>query len=55
MCDARVAAAFFAKGDWCEKHARAQSQCFICDPKLQKKFAAFYRAKEGKEPPAIKE
>ena len=55
MCNSKVAAAFKAKGDWCDKHERAQSQCFICDPKLQEKFAAIYRAKEGKEPPAIEE
>ena len=55
MCNSKVAAAFKAKGDWCDKHERAQSQCFICDPKLQEKFAAQYRAKEGKEPPAIEE
>ena len=55
MCNSKVAAAFKAKGDWCEKHERAQSQCFICEPKLQEKFAAQYRAKERKEPPAIEE
>ena len=51
MCSAKVAKAFKAKGDWCEKHDRAKSQCFICDPKLKEKFAAKYRAKYGKEPP----
>lgn len=55
MCSAKAEAAFKAKGDWCDEHNRAKSQCFKCDPKLQEKFAAIYRAKEGKEPPAIKE
>ena len=55
MCNSKVAAAFKAKGDWCDEHDRAKSQCFICYPKLQEKFAAQYRAKEGKEPPAIEE
>jgi hypothetical protein len=44
-----------AKGDWCEKHDRAKSQCFICDPSLKEKFAAKYRAKYDKEPPPIEE
>ena len=55
MCNSKVAAAFKAKGDWCDEHDRARSQCFKCDPKLQEMFAAKYRAKEGKEPPAIEE
>ena len=46
-----VAKAFHDKGDWCDKHDRAKSQCFICDPGLREKFAAEYRAKYGKEPP----
>ena len=54
MCSAKAEAAFKAKGDWCDEHNRAKSQCFKCDPKLQEKFAAIYRAKEGKDPPAIK-
>jgi|GEM_PF-1046843 len=53
LCNSKVAAAFKAKGDWCDEHDRAKSQCFKCDPKLREKFAAVYRAKEGKEPPAI--
>jgi hypothetical protein len=51
QCDARSAADFKAKGDWCAEHERAKSQCFKCDPKLKDKYAAIYRAKEGKEPP----
>ncbi len=54
-CSAKAEAAFKAKGDWCDEHLRAKSQCFICEPKLKEKFAALYRAKEGKDPPAIKE
>ncbi len=55
MCSAKAEAAFKAKSDWCDEHRRAKSQCFICDPKLKEKFAALYRAKEGKDPPAIEE
>ena len=55
MCSAKAEAAFKAKGDWCDEHLRAKSQCFLCDPKLKEKFAAIYRAKEGKDPPALKE
>jgi hypothetical protein len=43
------------KGDLCEKHERAKSQCFKCDPKLREKYAAMYRAKYGKEPPPIED
>lgn len=55
MCSSKVAKEAKAKGDWCDKHDRAKSQCFICDPALKEKFAAQYRAKYGKEPPAIEE
>lgn len=55
MCNAKVAAEFKKKADWCDKHERAKSQCFICDPKLREKYAAQYRAKEGKEPPVPEE
>ena len=55
QCSAKVETASKAKGDWCDEHNRAKSQCFVCDPKLKEKFAAQYRAKEGKEPPAIEE
>jgi len=55
QCSAKVAADFQKKGDWCEEHDRAKSQCFICDPKLKETFAAQYRAKEGKEPPALED
>ena len=46
-----MAKAAKAKGDWCEKHDRAKSICFICDPSLKENYAAKYRAKLGKEPP----
>jgi hypothetical protein len=55
QCSAKVAADFQKKGDWCAEHDRAKSQCFLCDPSLKDKFAAQYKAKEGKEPPAIEE
>ncbi len=55
MCNSKVAADFKKKGDWCDKHDRAKSQCFLCDPKLKEKYAAQYRAKYGKEPPAVED
>jgi hypothetical protein len=55
LCNAKVAADFKGKGDWCQEHDRAKSQCFVCDPKLQEKYAALYRAKEGKDPPPLEE
>ena len=53
QCDAKVAAEYKKKGDWCKEHDRPESQCFICNPKRAEKFAAAYRAKYGKEPPAL--
>lgn len=55
QCSSKVAADFQKKGDWCAEHDRAKSQCFICDPSLKDKFAAQYRAKEGKEPPPLED
>ena len=52
---AKVAAEFKKKGDWCEKHDRANSQCFICDASLGEKYAARYEAKYGKKPPVPEE
>ena len=49
--EADVKKMFKDKGDWCKEHDRAKSQCFICDPSLREKYAATYRAKNGKEPP----
>lgn len=53
LCSAKAAAEYKKKGDWCKEHDRPESQCFLCDPKRAEKFAAQYRAKYGKEPPAI--
>lgn len=53
QCDAKVAAEYKKKGDWCKEHDRPESQCFICNPKRAEKFAAAYRAKYSKEPPAL--
>jgi hypothetical protein len=53
MCSKKVAAECRRTGDWCQEHERAKSHCFKCDPTLQEKFAAMYRAKYGKEPPPI--
>lgn len=55
QCSSKVAADFQKKGDWCDEHDRAKSQCFICDPKARQRYAAQYRAKEGKEPPPIED
>jgi ABC-type nickel/cobalt efflux system permease component RcnA len=55
QCSSKVAADCQKKGDWCAEHDRAKSQCFICNPKLKETFAAQYRAKLGKEPPALEE
>jgi hypothetical protein len=50
--EAEVKARFKDKGDWCQLHDRARSQCFKCDPALYEKYAAKYRARyNGKEPP----
>lgn len=40
-CNPKLKAVFKAKGDWCEEHQRAESQCAICHPEL---------AKEGVKP-----
>jgi hypothetical protein len=55
LCSRKVREECKAKGDWCEEHRRAKSHCFFCDPSLKDRFAAKYRAKYGKEPPAIGE
>ena len=47
----KVAADYKQKGDWCKEHNRPESQCFLCNPKLEAKFAAEYEAKYGKKPP----
>ena len=53
MCSTVAAKEFKAKGDWCKEHNRAKSQCFLCNPEFKEKYAAKYRTKYGKEPPAI--
>jgi hypothetical protein len=53
QCNAKIAAEYKKKGDWCKEHDRPESQCFICKPKRAEKFAAAYKAKYGKEPPAL--
>jgi len=54
MCSTKAAKEFRAKGDWCDKHERAKSQCFICDPSLMEKAKAQYKAKTGEEMPLPK-
>ena len=51
ICSQKVAKACKRDGNWCELHQRAQTQCFICDPTLEAKFAAEYVAKFNKQPP----
>jgi hypothetical protein len=51
QCDTTLVAGFKAMGDWCEKHNRPDSQCFICHPEKEAEFAALYEAKYGKSPP----
>lgn len=51
LCNSKLIPGFKEKGDWCEDHNRPASQCFICSPELFDKFAARYKAKEGKAPP----
>lgn len=51
LCDKKFRAAEKAKGNWCE-HNRVKSSCFKCNPGLKEKYAAEYKAKVGKEPPA---
>lgn len=52
QCNDSLAAGFKAKGDWCKEHSKPESQCFECHPELKEKFAAAYKQKHGKEPPA---
>ena len=52
QCNDSLAAGFKAKGDWCKEHSVPESQCFECHPELKQKFAAAYKQKHGKEPPA---
>lgn len=40
QCNSKVAADFQKKGDWCKEHDRPESQCFVCHPDLEAKFAA---------------
>jgi hypothetical protein len=54
--EADVKKMFKDKGDWCNIHDRAKSQCFKCDPGLYKNFEAMYVAKYNKKPePPLKE
>ncbi len=51
LCRKKYRAAEKAKGNWCE-HGRVKSSCFKCNPGLKEKYAADYKAKYGKAPPA---
>lgn len=52
QCNDSLVAGFKAKGDWCKEHSKPESQCFECHPELKDKFAAAFKTKFGKEPPA---
>lgn len=51
-CNESLIAQYKEKGDWCNEHGLPESQCFVCHPELEAQFAAQYKAKYGKEPPA---
>ena len=51
-CDIVLIEGFKKKNDWCKEHDLPESQCFKCHPELKEQFAAQYKAKYGKEPPA---
>lgn len=53
QCNDSLAAGFKAKGDWCEEHNLPKSQDFAHSPELKEKFASAFKAKYGKEPPAV--
>ena len=54
QCSKKYREAEKAKGNWCE-HKRVKTSCFKCNPGLKDKYAAEYRAKLGKEPPAAED
>ena len=54
QCSKKYREAEKAKGNWCE-HDRVKSSCFQCNPGLKEKYAAEYKAKFGKEPPATED
>src|SRR5205814_7253865 len=43
--ESKVKTMFKDKGDWCELHDRAKSQCFICDASKYKTFEDKYVAR----------
>ncbi len=51
LCSKKYRAAEKAKGNWCE-HNRVKTSCYKCNPGLKAKYAAEYKTKFGKEPPA---
>ncbi len=53
QCNTSLTAGFKEKGDWDEEHGLPKSQCFKCDPSLKQTFAAAFKDKYGKEPPAM--
>ena len=52
QCNSSLAAGFKGQGDWCAEHSVPKSHCFKCRPELKEKFAAEYKQKYGKAPPA---
>lgn len=54
LCRKKFREAEKAKGNWCE-HNRVKTSCFKCNPGLREKYAAEYKAKFGKAPPATED
>lgn len=54
LCSKKYRETEKAKGNWCE-HNRVKTSCFKCNPGLKAKYAAEYKAKFGKEPPAAED
>ena len=55
QCSTKIAADFKAKGDWCTKHDRPESQCFICHPEKEAEFAALYEGEIWEKLPKIEQ
>lgn len=54
LCSRKYREAEKAKGNWCE-HNRVKTSCFKCNPGLKERYAAEYKAKFKKDPPATDE
>lgn len=54
LCSRKYRESEKAKGNWCE-HNRVKTSCFKCNPGLKEKYAAEYKAKFSKDPPATED